>query len=364
MLLRKLSPILLISIICSGAGVMGELPPLGDYSNPENNQQYGTPNPYQEKKVEPSAETKKEVLTFPFAPNKTPEKFQSVIIKKGKFKEYLSDIDRIMPVIQEIKILFEQGKITRSQLQYLNEYLEQLMTNYMKNNITKTINDSQFSELNKFLNGYKNRFFEDQKIKFIEDAELKETNDYLNNAIVEYLRKNEVAYIQKIEALPTKNVAQKNKQPMEETKPPFNLIIEEKDKYDPKRPSILPRNKLRITQKQDMNDYLQGTDAEIEERFQLFCAKSHVITTYLNFMEDKYQGRAEKAYKSYKALKRLEENLNDNAKFWKNIVKFRNIYPPSLKQMKAENREINQRLGYSIDLINDTLLILKEKNAD
>lgn len=79
-LLVKLGSVLIIALVSSGAGYMGELPKLGGGASQIN--------------TEP---------VLDLAPRKFPAIYTGSIINQGKYSQYLKDLDELIPILESMK---------------------------------------------------------------------------------------------------------------------------------------------------------------------------------------------------------------------------------------------------------------------
>ncbi len=94
--------ILMIVVLGVSAGYVGEIPDIYENFKEERKQ-----NAEEMELKAPPVPKLEDVL--PLAPNKMPDKYSNIIIKKGKYNSFKKEVEDIIPTIEKIKVNIEEN---------------------------------------------------------------------------------------------------------------------------------------------------------------------------------------------------------------------------------------------------------------
>lgn len=117
---------------------------------------------------------------------------------------------------------------------------------------------------------------------------------------------------------------------------------------------------------QDVKEFipiLESLKSVIKEKnsnkLQLFSSKTHLINVYVNYLNEKYAGKPEQNFQSFKQIIRLNNYLTQANEYWYYTAKYNKYLRGSVKDMKHDNAVINKKLGEALVSIDKVLVILK-----
>ncbi|MDD3014627.1 MAG: hypothetical protein PHC34_13075 [Candidatus Gastranaerophilales bacterium] len=126
--LVKLSIIFFAAIFSCSYGYSGNLPKLGESVKPIDNIRNNEVNISNPVKAEPP-------LIEPLAPKNFSDAYSNIIIRQGKYSNYLKDMDQIIPLLESMKQLIEDKNNINIQLfcaksNTINLYISDLIKKY------------------------------------------------------------------------------------------------------------------------------------------------------------------------------------------------------------------------------------------
>ncbi|MCK7470124.1 MAG: hypothetical protein MZU95_04460 [Desulfomicrobium escambiense] len=108
-----------------------------------------------------------------------------------------------------------------------------------------------------------------------------------------------------------------------------------------------------------MKSVIQDENSDI----QLFSAKAHSISLYVNYMIDKYNNKTERHYESYKQILSLNKNLLEAADYWRYTSKYNRLIRGSVMDKSNDEKLMRQKLSAALQSLDTTIEILKENSA-
>jgi len=100
------------------------------------------------------------------------------------------------------------------------------------------------------------------------------------------------------------------------------------------------------------------------DSLQLFSAKASLISSYVNYLNEKYDGRPEKNFESYKQILRLNRYITETNEYWLYTAKYNKYLRGSVKDVNRDNLVMNRKLNEALVSINKLLNILKTNLKD
>ena len=141
--------------------------------------------------------------------------------------------------------------------------------------------------------------------------------------------------------------------PVPDTNPAFIDIIQKRDKaseYLKDASDIIP-----------MLEKLSDS-IEDNENLQLFVTKANLLTMNIDYLSQKYKGKPESYYESFKKLQEVNRYTKSISTLRREAVVYQKYLAYSESGSIYNPENINQQLEYLKDEINSAILLLREEN--
>lgn len=96
------------------------------------------------------------------------------------------------------------------------------------------------------------------------------------------------------------------------------------------------------------------------DKIQLFCAKANLLNLYVDNLKDKYNGKPESYYESYKQLLILNKYLADIVNYKLAIEKERNTTRGTLLNEQKDKKYLEQRISNALEPVSTVIEIIND----